>query len=137
MKKVTHKIVAIFMVAVLMASTTSLSFYKHFCGDNLVEISFEKVDSCCEFETEAKELSNLNFSEKDCCKNETEIKNILTFDNTKSLKIVKNQIVFFTSFYYTFIDPIEVIHKKTNFYTNFSPPEIVYNKQIQFQSFLI
>ena len=138
MKKVVHKLLAFFMVSILMASTTSFSLYKHFCGDNLVEISrFTQTDECCDVEIKHTPISNLNFSEEDCCKSETEITPQLTFESTKSLKLIKNQLIFITAFYYTFIEENEDFDVKTNFYNNFSPPNIVFNKQIQFQSFLI
>lgn len=138
MRKVVYKIIALFMVTILMVSTTSFSLYKHFCGDSLVEISrYVQTDECCDVEISHKPISELNFSEKDCCKSETETNDILTFESSKSLKIVKNQLVFITAFYYSFIQPIEENITKTNYYNNFSPPKIVYNKQIQFQSFLI
>lgn len=140
MKKAVHKIVAILMVTILMVSTTSFSIYKHFCGDNLVEVSRYETRSCCPSEEDehSKKTSNeLSFSEKECCKNETEISEPPTLDNSKNFKLIKNQLVFVTSFYYSFIEKNEDFDSKTNFYNNFSPPEIVLNKQVQFQSFLI
>ena len=138
MKKVAHKILALLMVAILLVSTTSFSLYKHFCGDNLVEVSrYVQIVECCEVEIKHNKTSKLNFSEKDCCKSETDISEQLTLENTKTIKLVKNQVVFIASFYYSFIQPNETKNRKTNFYNNFSPPDIVFNKQIQFQSFLI
>lgn len=141
MKKIVHKILAVFMVTILMVSTTSFSIYKHFCGDNLVEVSrYTVTESCCSSEKEnhSKNISTeLNFSEKECCKSETEITPQITFENTKPLKLVKNQFFFIASYYYSFMKPIEENGSKTDHYNNFSPPKIVFNKQIQFQTFLI
>ncbi len=137
MKKVVHKILAVFMVTILMVSTTSFSIYKHFCGENLVNVSrYTQIDNCCEAEKKHKPLPNLNFSEEDCCKNKTEITPQLTFENTKSSKLIISQVIFITSFYQTFIEQKEK-NSQTDFYNNFSPPEIVYNKQVQYQNFLI
>jgi hypothetical protein len=132
------KIGAICLIAVLMLSTSSFSVFKHFCGDNLVNVSFEKVESCCEKEIESNTFisDELNFSEKDCCKNETTIKELSFVDYTKSLKISKSKVVFITAFYYSFIENSTEFSAK-QFFKDFSPPDIVFNKQIQFQSFLI
>lgn len=138
MKKVAHKIFTVLMVAILLTSTTSFSVYKHFCDDNLVEISrYAQTDECCDVEIKHTPIPNLNFSEKDCYKSETEISSQLAFENVKTLKLVKNHIVFITSFYHFFIQKDENFYLKTNFYNNFSPPKLVLNKQVQFQSFLI
>lgn len=138
MKNVAHKIISFFMAILLLVATSSFSVYKHFCGDNLVEVSrYTQTDECCAVEIKHKPISILNFSEKECCKNETEITSQLHLENTKPLKLNKNQLVFITSFYYTFINKIEGFTTEKNYYNNFSPPLIVCNKQIEFQTFLI
>lgn len=124
------------MVAILLLSTTSFSIYKHFCGDNLVAISTEKVDSCCDSEINIKS-NKLNFSEKDCCKNETSYKDIQIFDTTNSVKITKSQSLFLTSLYYNFIEKSTYVNTTKNYYKDFSPPKLVSNKQVLFQTFLI
>lgn len=136
MKEVFKKITAVIMVAILLLSTTSFAVYKHFCGDNLVAISTEKVDSCCDSKTILKS-NTLNFSEKDCCKNETSYKNIQLFDAKSSIKIAKSQTLFLTSFYYSFIQNLTVVTASKNYYKDFSPPKLVSNKQVLFQTFLI
>ena len=136
MKGVFKKVTAVFMVTILLLSTTSFSVYKHFCGDNLVAISTEKVDSCCDSETTLKS-NKLNFSEKDCCKNETALKNIQLFDATSSIKIAKSQTLFLTSFYYIFIKKSTFVNLTKNYYKDFPTPKLVINKQVLFQTFLI
>ena len=138
MKDFFRKIGAICLIAILMLSTSSFSVFKHFCGDHLVNISFEKVDSCCESEDESTTIvnKNLNFSKKDCCKNETTIKELSIVDYTQTLKISKSKVVFITAFYYSFIESTKS-DSSINFFENFSPPNIIFNKQVQFQSFLI
>jgi hypothetical protein len=137
MKEVLRKITAVLMVAILLLSTTSFSVYKHFCGDNLVAISTEKVDSCCESETIPEKPNKLNFSEKDCCKNETSIKDIQIFDASSSIKITKSQTIFLASFYNNFIEKPTFVNNSKNYYKDFSPPTLVSNKQVLFQTFLI
>lgn len=136
MREVFRKITAVLMVAILLLSTTSFSIYKHFCGDNLVAISTEKVDSCCDSEINIKS-NKLNFSEKDCCKNETSYKDIQIFDTTNSVKITKSQSLFLTSLYYNFIEKSTYVNTTKNYYKDFSPPKLVSNKQVLFQTFLI
>lgn len=136
MKDTFRKISAVLMVAILLLSTTSFAVFTHFCNGNIVAISTEKVDSCCESENTVK-TDNLNFSEKDCCKNETSIKEVLPFDNSNPVKITKNQALFLTSFYNNFIEKSTLILSTKNYYKDFSPPNLVLNKQVLFQTFLI
>jgi hypothetical protein len=136
MKDTFRKISAVVLIAVLLLSTTSFSVFKHFCNGNMVTISTEKVESCCESEITIKPI-NLNFSEQNCCKNETVQKDVLPFDYTKTVKITKSETLFLTSFYYNFIESLSVIKTKNNFYKDFSPPKLIFNKQVRFQSFLI
>lgn len=138
MKKVAHKILAVLMVTILLVSTTSFSLFKHFCGDNLVEISrYTQTDECCDKEIKYEQVSFLNFSKKDCCKSEIEFSPQLTFETAKTLKLAKNHVVFITSLYHSFIEKNEIFDIKTNFQNNSSPPKLVLNKQVQYQSFLI
>lgn len=138
MKNVVRKISTFVMATLLLVTTSSFSVYKHFCDDNLVEVSrYTQTDKCCDVEIKNKPTSTLNFSEKDCCTSETNIIPQLTFKNSKPLKINKSHLVFITSFYYVFINKLEDFNVKTNYNNNFSPPLIVCNKQIQHQAFLI
>ena len=137
MKEVLKKISAVLMVAILLLSTTSFAVYKHFCGDNLVAISTEKVDSCCVTENTPLESNKLNFSEEDCCKNEATIKNIQLFDTSSSIKLTKSQTLFLTSFYFNFIEKSTFVNNTKSYYKDFSKPKLVINKQVLFQTFLI
>lgn len=136
MKDYFRKITAVLMVTFLLLSATSFSIYKHFCNVNLVAITIEKVDSCCNSKKTIKS-NKLNFSEKDCCKNETAFKNTQPFDFTNSVKIIKSQTLFLSSFYYSFIKNSTIVTSSKNYYEDFSPPKLVSNKQVLFQTFLI
>ena len=137
MKKVFRKISAVLMVVILLLSTTSFSVYKHFCGDKLVTISTEKVDSCCESKKAPLKSDTLNFSEKSCCKNETSTTDIQIFDTTNPVKINKSQVLFLASFYYNFIEKPTYLNTTNKYYKDFSPQKLVSNKQVLFQTFLI
>ena len=138
MKTIFRKISAVFMVAILLLSITSFSIFKHFCNENLVEISnFSKVDSCCKSNIVSSNFKIVKFSEKDCCKNEIEAKINTSFQNTNSLKLIKSQYVLAFSFYTVFVKKMNLTKVNRLFYQDFSPPKILRNKQILFQSFLI
>lgn len=136
MKETFRKISAVLLVSVLLLSTTSFSIFKHFCNGNMVAISMEKIDNCCKSESVIKSYK-LNFSAQDCCKNETSIKRILPFNDTNASKITKSQQLFLSLFYYNFIENSFFIKIKKNFYKKLTPPNLVFNKQVLFQSFLI
>ena len=136
MREVFRKITAVLMVTIILLSTTSFSIYKHFCGDNLVAITTEKVDSCCDSKISIKS-NKLNFSEKNCCKNEATFKKIELFDYTNSVKITKSQTFFLSSFYASFIQNSTIVTISKKYYKDFSPPKLVSNKQVLFQTFLI
>jgi len=138
MKNAFRKITAVFMVAILMLSITSFSIYKHFCNNNLVEISnFSKVDSCFKSKIVSGNFKTLKFSTKDCCKNEIDTKSNTSFHNTNSLKLIKSKYVLAFSFYTISVKKMNFTKVNTLFYQDFSPSKILRNKQILFQSFLI
>lgn len=137
MKDFFRKITALVMVTILLLSTSSFSLYKHFCGDNLVTISTERIENCCDSETFLAQSNKLIFSEEDCCKNETTFKKVQLFDYTNSVKITKSQVLFLSSFYFSFIQNLTSVTTSKNYYKDFSPPSLVLNKQVLFQTFLI
>jgi len=137
MKEICRKIAALFLIAIVLLSSSSFSIYKHFCGDNLVTISTEKLDSCCESEITSQNFNKLIFSEQNCCKNETTIKDIQIFDTNSPNKIAKNTVLFFTSFHHNFIQKTTFVTATKNYYKDFYPPKLVSNKQVLFQTFLI
>ena len=137
MSSVSSKITAVLMIAILLLSTSSFSIYKHFCGGDLVEISLEKVECCCKSKTSKTKPFKLYFSEKGCCENESEINSIFYFESTKSIKLVKSDIVFITSFYYSFIKKLNVTNTSKNYFRDNSPLKLVCNKQVLYQTFLI
>ena len=123
---------------ILLVSTSSFSVFKHFCGDNLVSISFEKIDDCCDSNDYHKPLvtNKLNFSKKDCCSNETSNKELSIVESNQTLKVSKSQVVFITAYYYNFVHQLQG-YSIQHYFKDFSPPSILLNKQIQFQTFLI
>jgi hypothetical protein len=138
MKNVFRKISAVFMVAILLLSITSFSIFKHFCNENLVEISnYSKVDSCCKSNIVSSNYKTIKFSKKDCCKNEIDTKTNISFQHTNSIKLIKSQSVLAFSFYTIFVKKMNFTKANRLDYQDFSPPKILQNKQILFQSFLI
>jgi hypothetical protein len=65
------------------------------------------------------------------------MKSNTSFQHTNSLKLIKSQYVLAFSFYTIFVKKMNFIKVYTTFYQDFSPPKILRNKQVLFQSFLI
>lgn len=78
--KIFHQIASFLLACLLLVSTTGFSMYKHYCGDNLKEISlFDEIESCHDTELAKEVKDDCPFHQHDstevgeednCCKDE-------------------------------------------------------------------
>lgn len=117
-----------------MFSTLSFTVEKHYCGDNLVDISvFSDVKKC------GMEMSpNIETIKKSCCKDEVDVvkgQNDLKLNTTDDLLPV--QIIFLESFVYSFNVLFESLPKQIIPHKDYSPPNLVADIQLIDQVFTI
>jgi hypothetical protein len=78
--KIFHQIASFLLACLLLISTTGFSMYKHYCGDNLKEISlFDEIESCHDIDLIQEVKDECPYhkhetaavgEEDDCCKDE-------------------------------------------------------------------
>nr|WP_317166892.1 hypothetical protein [Winogradskyella litoriviva] len=129
-----HKILSIALAFLVVFSTLSFTVEKHYCGDNLVDISvFSEVKKC------GMEMSpNTEAIKKSCCKDEIDVvkgQNDLKLNTSDDLLPV--QIVFLQSFVYSFNALFESLTKQIIPHNDYSPPNLVADIQLLDQVFTI
>ncbi|CAL2103081.1 conserved exported protein of unknown function [Tenacibaculum sp. 190130A14a] len=139
MKKVFNKIVAITMAFVVLFSTMSFTISSHFCGDNLVEVSyFGKAKSCgMEMENMAT-LDGCSISKKNCCNDTIDfIEGQDTLKKSSFDSLSFEQQLFVTSFYYSYLNLFNTLHDKVVPFKDYAPPLIVKDIQVLDEVYLI
>ncbi len=132
MKQFLTKISSFTLAFLVLFSTFSFTVDTHYCGDFLVDISFTgKTDICG---TSMGKISE----KKSCCKDEVhqiEGQDTLQVNKIKNITFENQQ--FLAAFFIAYKDLFVEIDTENNFYKNFSPPDISFDYQISYQSFLI
>ncbi|MGJ8761913.1 MAG: HYC_CC_PP family protein [Polaribacter sp.] len=132
MKQFFSKIASFLLALLVLFSTFSFTVEKHYCGDSLMDVSFIGSTNDCGLEMQ-KIAAKTN-----CCKDEIhQIKGQDQLRQTQVDDFDFSKQQFLASFYISFNDLFfEQDFKETN-YNNISPPEILLDYQVIYQSFLI
>ncbi|OUS03614.1 hypothetical protein A9Q86_00180 [Flavobacteriales bacterium 33_180_T64] len=124
------------MTMLLLFSTVSFTVEKHFCGDVLIDVAvFSEVQKCT---MEAFKNEQEKITKKSCCKDVLD-----TLEGQKQLAIksfddfdIKQQ-VFLTSYVFAFNYLIEALPKQIIPHKDYSPPNLIADRQVLDQVFLI
>ena len=132
MKQVFSKIASFLLALLVLFSTFSFTVEKHYCGDSLMDVSF--IGNANDCGLEMQEIA----AKTNCCKNEIhQIKGQDQLRQTQVDDFDFSKQQFLASFYISFNDLfLEQDSKEIN-YNNISPPEILLDYQVIYQSFLI
>lgn len=127
MKRLFHKIFAFTLAFAVLFSTTAFAADMHFCCDKLVDLAvFRKVNSCDEKvkQQDEKSTKECSLGQKDCCSNQTFVKQ--GEDNLKSdsFELDANKVVFLKAFFYTNVNLFQRLELKTVPLINYYPPWI-------------
>ncbi len=140
MKPLLSRILSFFLAALILFSTTSFSVDMHFCCNELMDIAFfSRAESCEDIVHEKDNTSKqcTSLQEKDCCDNQTLVKQ---GDDTfkKSNTILENEtLVFFNTFFYTYINLFERLDRNVISFQNYRPPLLSLDIIILNEAFLI
>lgn len=138
MKQVFHKIMAIFMGFVVLFSTMSYTIEMHYCGNTMVDFSFDKVESCgMEKSQVATSCENPTISQDSCCSNE---KLVVVGQNDLKDTIVNfdiEQQIFIVAFTYSYFNLFEESNFNQDPFVDYAPPFVKRNVQVLNQTFLI
>jgi hypothetical protein len=132
MKQISTKISSFTLAFLVLFSTFSFTVDTHYCGDFLVDISFTGESDVCGMSM------GIVSEKKSCCKDEVhQIEGQDELQTNKIENITFENQQFLAAFLISFKDLFIEIESKNNFYNNFSPPDISFDYQISYQSFLI
>lgn len=134
-KQVLHKVFSMFMALLVLFSTVSFTVEKHYCGDALVDVSlFSEVDRCGEESSD----NTQNLVKKSCCKDTIDIiQGQDELQKTSFDDLDLNQKVFLISYFQSFKSIFEGLPQHIIPHKNYSPPNLIFDKQVLDQVFLI
>ena len=137
MNIIVKKISTTLLSFIVLFSSMSFTIDEHYCGNNLMDISyFGDADNCGSEEVTMNSRTSL-IKQNNCCKDETTLLESSIFNKEKfiNLQHVDAEVLFFkaNSYLGTYKDTaIEI-----EYYTDFSPPDIAQDIQVLHQAFLI
>ena len=138
MKRFLHKIGATVLAFVVLFSSFSFTMDTHYCGEFVVDTAyFGKAKGCGMDEAKMATKDQVSVTKKSCCKNVTEFVSAPEFKNTQIIQLTQNQLVFVASFVSSYAQLFKESILQKTFYSDFSPPDILENIQVLYQTFLI
>ncbi len=138
MKKFIHKISAVLMALIVMASTMSFTLDMHYCGNTLVDVALFKEAKTCGMEQQMSDsIACSILAKKSCCTDKQ-----LTFEGQDELqnsldKITLEQQVFVAIFYYSYINLFEGLENNVIPFKEYPPPLLVKDIYVLNETFLI
>ena len=110
---------------------------KHYCGETLVDISyFGESEKCCAGDMMMNENAQ-KIKKKKCCKNVAEVIESTTFDEEKIVSYSPDEIEFIVFHLYSYLNNFEEIHLEKEYYKDFSPPDLIQDIQVLYETYLI
>ena len=132
MKHFLTKISSLTLAFLVLFSTFSFTVDTHYCGDFLVDISFTGETDACGMDMEKVS------KKKNCCKDEVhQIEGQDELQNNKIENITFENQQFLAAFFISYKDIFVEISTEKKSYKDFSPPDIAFDYQVSYQSFLI
>lgn len=137
MKQAYIKIQAVFLTVMVLAVSNSYAITSHFCGTQLMDVSYFGESSSCGMEPLKESCNDEQTIKKSCCKDVVEIIEPEVLDKTVEFKFQKKE---FTAVIYFAISYIESFQEKTvekEVFNDIPPPDIVSDILVLHQTFLI
>lgn len=135
-KQLLYKVFSINLSFLVLFSTASFSVEKHFCGDVLIDASlFSEVEKC---ENESLKIEIEKITKKSCCVDTTVIvkgQNELIVKSFDELDLEHQLLVAY--FYYSYANLFEVLSQQNIPHKDYSSPNLIFDKQVLNQVFLI
>ncbi len=133
MKQAFIKISSILIAFLVLFSTFSFTVEKHYCGDFLMDISYVGEADGCDME-----MDKVSSTKKNCCKDEVhkiEGQDELQQTSVDDFDLEKQQ--FLVAYIVSYNNLLVEVGSQNNFYKDFSPPDIPFDYQVSYQTFLI
>lgn len=139
MKKVFHKITALFLSFIVMMASLSFTIDMHHCGSTLVDIAFFDDAHGCGMIMEKSDDSSKSFevSKMACCTDTFIAVAAQDELNTVTLNLDLEQQVFLTSFVYSYINLFEGLAENIIPFDGYPPPILIEDIHVLQETFLI
>ena len=137
MKDFIYRSTALLLAFLVVFSTLSFTIEKHFCGDNLIDISLFANAKTCGMESTTGSCESQSIK-KSCCKDEIKLvkgQDQLKVNTSDDLK--SQQQFFLLTYFYSYVSLYESLPKKIIPNKNYSPPNLVRNIQVLDEVYLI
>ena len=136
MNEILRKISTTLLSFVVLFSSMSFTIDEHYCGTNLIDVSyFGDADNCNSKVTMNSSSSSVN--QNNCCKDETTLLEASIFNKEKfiNLKDVDAEVIFYKT--NTYLGNFNFIATAIKCCLDLTPPDIVQDIQVLHQAFLI
>jgi len=137
--KLFHKLISVILSIIILISTSSFAVESHYCGDMLIDSSiFGKASNCmCEKIESDNHSYKTEINMGDCCKEK-----IIVHDGNDEIQKTQFQLtsennLFLQSYFYSYINLFEGLENRIVPFKAYSPPLLVTDLQVIYESFLI
>ena len=139
MKEFFYKISSVVLAFIVLFSSFSFVVHKHLCGDVVVDVSYViEADSCGMDMNECTSNSSQKSVEKEpCCK---DVSKIIEGNSNEQLALQGleiEQVQFLNAFVNSYTDLFERLDVKSHSFHEYSPPLVVKDIQVLYDTFLI
>ena len=137
MNTIVKKISTTLLSFIVLFSSMSFTIDEHYCGNNLMDISYFGDADNCGSEEVTMNSSSSSVKQNNCCKDETTLLESSIFNKEKfnNLQHVDAEVLFFKA--NSYLGTYKDIAIEIEYYTDFSPPDIAQDFQVLHQVFLI
>lgn len=139
MKRFLTKIVSITLAFAVFFATSSFSVDMHFCCNKLVDLAvLSKATPCKDQKLDIGTTSKkCSLGQKDCCSNESFIKEANNNLKNGQFEFSTDNIVFLQTFFYTYVNLFEGLELKVVPFVNYDPPWIEKDILVLHETFLL
>ncbi|MDB4252112.1 hypothetical protein N9839_02080 [Flavobacteriaceae bacterium] len=137
MYTIVKKISTTLLSFIVLFSSMSFAIDEHYCGNNLMDVSYFGDADNCGSEEVTMNSSSSSVKQNNCCKDETTLLESSIFNKEKfiNLQHIDAEVLFFKA--NSYLGTYKDIAIEIEYYTNFSPPDIAQDIQVLHQAFLI
>ena len=137
MNTIVKKISTTLLSFIVLFSSMSFAIDEHYCGNNLMDVSYFGDADNCGSEEVTMNSSSSSVKQNNCCKDETTLLESSIFNKEKfiNLQHIDAEVLFFKA--NSYLGTYKDIAIEIEYYTDFSPPDIAQDIQVLHQAFLI
>ena len=138
MKKMFQKISALLLAMLVLVATSSFTISMHFCGEQLVSYSFTDNLKNCGDNFSSKTTSKTVFSKKSCCSDKHIVKQSQDELSQKEIAASLYKKIDFARHFYDYRKNFVLQNQQQeSSIIYYSPPELIWDRTILFETFLI